>query len=138
MSSLNLQNPIVVVEDNEDDSYLLTRQLARAQIDDHITVFGNGEAALDFLLNTSQLPLVIFLDLHLPGLGGVELLQRLRREPRLHTVPVIIMTGSLDPGDIKECERLGVTTYLPKPISLTVFIKAVAHLFPKASDAETS
>ncbi len=122
-----------MVEDNEDDSYLLTRQLIRAQIDDHVAVFGNGEDALEFLLRTSQVPLVIFLDLRLPGLSGVDLLKRVRREPRLQAVPVIVMTGYLDSQDVKACERLGVTTYLPKPISLTVFIKAVAHLFPHKS-----
>ena len=125
-----------MVEDNEDDSYLLTRELARAQIDDQVTVFGNGEEALDFLLHASHPPLVVFLDLRLPGLSGIELLGRLRQEKRLKTVPVIIMTGSLEPEDVKACTRLGVTSYLPKPVSLNDFIKTVAHLFPEKSISE--
>ena len=134
--STNLQGTIVVVEDNDDDSYLLTRQLVRAQIDDQVTVFGNGEEAHDHLLQASHPPLVVFLDLRLPGLSGIEILERLRLVPRLKTLPVIVMTGSLDPEDVKECGRLGVTAYLPKPISLNVFIKTVAHLFPKKNISE--
>jgi two-component system, response regulator len=63
--------------------------------------------------------------LHLPGLSGIELLGRIRSEPRLQDVPVIIMTGSIDPNDVTECSRLGVTAYLPKPVDLLSFIAIV-------------
>jgi CheY-like chemotaxis protein len=123
---------ILVVEDNADDSFMLTRQLEKAQIDDHVTVIENGKDALEFLLSSSQLPLAIFLDLKLPGLSGVELLQKVKEEPRLEKVPIIIMTGSSNPNDLKECTRLGVTAFLEKPVALTTFIRTVAHLFPRA------
>jgi two-component system, response regulator len=123
--------PILVVEDNADDSFLLTRQLARAHFDDCVTVVSNGQDALDFLNHTMAIPLAIFLDLRLPGMSGIQLLEKIRQEPRLQAVPVIVMTGSADPRDVEECSRLGVTAYLPKPVSLTTFIKTVAHLFPK-------
>jgi CheY-like chemotaxis protein len=130
MQSGNLTK-VLVVEDNLNDSYLLTHQLARAQIEDCVTVIGNGREALDFLLGASPPPLALFLDLNLPGLSGVDLLKRMKKEPRLHDIPVIVMTGSIHPKDIDECSKLGVTAYLPKPISLTTFIKTVAHLYPK-------
>ena len=123
-----------MVEDNADDSFMLTRQIEKAQIDDHVTVIENGAMAHQFLLNTPQPPLAIFLDLRLPGLSGVELLKKVRHDPRLHSVPVIVMTGSSDPKHLEECTRLGVTAFLEKPVSLTTFIKTVAHLFPRAAD----
>ena|SRR5579871_1452547 len=121
---------IVVIEDNADDSLLLIHQLKRALIDDHVTVIANGYAARNFLLEVTKPPLVIFLDLNLPGLSGVELLRHIRSVRRLQTVPVIVMTGSSDPRKWKECTDLGVTAILEKPLSLSTFIKTVTHLFP--------
>ena len=133
MMNSNNGTRILVVEDDQDDSFLLTRQLAKAQIDDHVTVIGNGREAWEFLLNSTRLPIAIFLDLKLPELSGLELLERVRREPRLESLPVIVMTGSIDPNDLDRCFQLGVTAYLPKPIELRAFIKTVAHLFPKVT-----
>ena len=127
---------ILVVEDNADDSFLLIRQLQKAQIDDHVTVINNGQEALDFLLKTTQLPLALFLDLRLPLLSGVEILKKIRQDTRLKTMPVIIMTGSSDPKDLDECNCLGITAYLLKPIRLSTFIKVIAHLFPQATAPE--
>jgi CheY-like chemotaxis protein len=131
------RTPILVVEDNADDSYLLTRQLARAHFDDYVTVIGNGQDALDFLQHCAVLPLAIFLDLRLPGMSGTELLEKIRQDARFQRIPVIVMTGSADPRDLEICNRLGVTAYLPKPVTLTTFIKTVAHLFPKSASAES-
>jgi CheY-like chemotaxis protein len=124
------KTPILVVEDNADDSFLLTRQLARAHFEDCVTVIGNGQDAFDYLQRTST-PLAVFLDLKLPGMSGVELLEKIRQDDRLRSVPVIVMTGSLDPRDVETCNGLGVTAYLPKPVGLSTFIKAVTHLFPE-------
>jgi two-component system, response regulator len=129
---------MLVVEDNIDDSFLLTRQLARAHIDDCITVIGDGEDALSFLLHAATLPLAVFLDLRLPGLSGIQLLRAIRQEPRLRAIPVIVMTASVDPKDVEECTRLGVTAYLPKPVGVTTFIKIVAHLLPRVTAHESS
>jgi two-component system response regulator len=121
---------ILVVEDNADDSFLLTRQLARAQMEDCVTVIGDGRDAFDCLQQASTLPRVIFLDLHLPRMSGLEILEKVRQDARLKDVPVVIMTGSIDPSDTEACDRLGVTAYLPKPVDLNTFIKIVAHTFP--------
>jgi CheY-like chemotaxis protein len=122
---------LLVVEDNEDDTFLLTRQLARAQIDDCVTVIGNGMEALTFLKETSPLPLAVFLDLSLPGMSGLDVLREMKKESALKDVPVVVMTGSIKPADMEECARLGATAYLTKPIGLSTFIKTVTDLFPK-------
>jgi len=93
-------------------------------------VIGNGQDALEYLQRSST-PLAVFLDLRLPGMSGVELLEKIRQDERLHAVPVIVMTGSLDPRDVETCDRLGITAYLPKPVGLSTFIKTVTHLFPE-------
>ena len=64
---------------------------------------------------------------------GVQLLERMRSEPRLKAVPVIIMTGATDRHDMEQCQKLGVTAYLPKPIKLSTFIRTITHLFPRAN-----
>jgi CheY-like chemotaxis protein len=124
---------ILVVEDDENDSFLLMREIERAQLDDHVTVIDKGRTALEFLTQAEIPPLAIFLDLYLPDLNGVQLLDQLRHNPKYMNTPIIVMTGSVNPNDLKECLRLGVTAYLPKPVRLTSFIKTVAHLFPKVA-----
>jgi len=120
---------ILVVEDDTDDLFLLTHQLEKAKIKDHVTFMGNGKEALNYLLQAPFPPIVIFLDLHLPGLSGVELLHRIRQDSRLKTVPVIVMTGFNDPHDIKQCHALGITAFLTKPLDISTFTSAVANLF---------
>jgi len=123
---------LLVVEDSLLDSYLLTHQLGRAKIDECITVVANGKEALEFLLAASPLPLAVFLDLNLPGLSGIDVLRRMKKEPRLQEIPVIVMTGSLHSKDIEECGKLGVTAYLTKPVTLDTFLKTVTQLIPNA------
>jgi two-component system response regulator len=124
---------VVVVEDNEDDRDLLIRQLRKSEIDSHVKFFGDGREALTFL---SNLPppqpftdlIAIFLDLKLPGISGVDLLREIRRLPRVSTVPVIIMTSSLDPRDFEACQELKVAAFVPKPITFESFSKAITGL----------
>ena len=118
---------ILIVEDNLDDSFLLTRQLARVNLEDEVHVIGDGMDALEFLLMASPTPYAVFLDLRLPRMSGLELLAEIRREPRLYNLPVIVMTGSLDPGDVEKCSRLGVSAYLPKPIGVDLFKKIIGY-----------
>ncbi len=130
---------ILIIEDNPDDSFFLTRQLNRAKLDDHVTVIADGQKALDFILKHSgeEKPLrfvAIFLDLRLPSLDGVPLLRELRALPRLREIPVIVMTSSNEESDLEECRKLAVTAYVTKPVGLTEFIKAVAHVFPPVAE----
>ncbi len=130
--------PILVVEDNEDDSFLLIRQLALAQLDPFCAVLGDGLQAYEFLLDATTPPKVIFLDLRLPGINGIELLRRIREHPRLHYITVIIMTGSLSPADVRQCSELGVTNYLPKPIDLVTFMSIVGKYASASAFSDTT
>jgi len=124
---------VVVVEDDENDRELLTRQLKKAGIDSHVKFLADGAEALDFL---AKLPppqpymnlLAIFLDLNLPGMPGIELLREIRRLPRIDQTPVIIMTGSLDPRDFEACRELKVAAFIPKPVTFDAFSKAITGL----------
>jgi two-component system response regulator len=134
---------ILIIEDNPDDTFFLTRQLNRAKLDDHVTVIADGQEALDFLLRNSNdedgLKFVaIFLDLRLPSLGGLPLLRKIRSIPQLHDIPVIVMTSSNEDRDIEECKRLEVKAYVTKPVRLTEFIKAVTHVFPPVAESVAS
>ncbi len=121
----------MIVEDNDDDTFMLMRQLHQAQIHNEVTLFTGGHAARNHLLETSQRPLMVFLDLGLAdGFGGLELLSRIREISRLKTLPVIIMSGSLNPRDRQECEKIGVTAFLTKPIDASTFFQLISHLFP--------
>lgn len=131
---------ILIIEDNPDDCFFLTRQLNRARLDDHVTVIPDGQEALDFLLqnSSSEKPLqflCIFLDLRLPSLDGIPLLRKLRVIPALSEIPVIVMTSSNEGRDLEECQRLAVKAYVTKPVRLTDFIKAVTHVFPAAEES---
>jgi CheY-like chemotaxis protein len=135
MDDVKEPSRILIIEDNPHDSFFLTRQLNRARLDDHITVIPDGQQALDFILksSTAEKPLrfvAVFLDLRLPSLDGLALLRKLRAIPHLHDLPVIVMTSSTEESDLEECRKLAVKAYVTKPVKLTEFIKAVAHVFP--------
>jgi CheY-like chemotaxis protein len=122
---------VLVVEDNNDDSDLLVRQLQRNSFAGSVRVVRDGQEAWDLLNGASQRQdlIAIFLDLKLPTLSGLNLLGRVRSEPKLRTIPVFVMTSSNNPKELSECKRLGVDGYIPKPVTFTTFSKVVADLF---------
>jgi len=127
-------NPVrvLVVEDNFDDSDLLVRQLHKNNFEGHVKVIPDGEEAWNFLI-TEHLPtaslIAIFLDLKLPSLSGIQLLDKIKSRAELRAIPVFVMTSSNSPRDLEECSRLGVDGYITKPVSYLAFAKAVADLF---------
>ena len=112
---------ILVVEDDLQDSFLLTDQVVRAGLEDDVRLIRNGRDALDFLLQVSPLPYAVFLDLKLPGLSGIALLREIRNEPRLHDLPVIVTTNSVNAHDAEMCARLGVAAFQSKPVRMEIF-----------------
>jgi CheY-like chemotaxis protein len=133
---------VVVVEDNEDDRALLSRQLKKHGIDTHVKFLTDGKEALRFF---AELPppapfcdlIAIFLDLKLPGMHGLDVLRGIRKTTRVASTPVVIMTSSLDPKDFEACQDLGVAAYVPKPITFDSFSKAITTLPPIAASPST-
>jgi two-component system, response regulator len=127
---------IFIVEDNPDDLALVLRALRRYQLADRVAVAQDGAAALDFLFGTGAYanrspedrPKVILLDLKLPKVSGVEVLQRLKADPRTRPTPVVILTSSAQERDVVESYGLGVNSYIVKPLHVSELTEAVGQI----------
>jgi len=120
---------IVLVEDNADDEALTLRALKKRGIVNEIMVLRDGVEALEFLLDPNRtLPHLVLLDLKLPRLNGLEVLQQLRREARTALLPVVILTSSNEDRDLIEGYRLGANSYVRKPVDFVQFSEAVHQL----------
>jgi len=120
---------IVLVEDNPDDQTLTLRALKKQNIANEIIVLSDGVEALAFLLDPEKpLPHLLLLDLKLPRLDGLQLLRRLRSEPRTQLLPVVVLTSSDEDRDVIEGYRLGANSYIRKPVDFNQFTEAVRQL----------
>ena len=127
---------ILLVEDNPDDEELAMRALKKNNIRNDIHVVRDGAAALDYLFGTgeyagrdiSDQPQVILLDLKLPKVGGLEVLQRLRSDERTRLLPVVILTSSKEEQDLITGYSLGANSYVRKPVDFDQFVEAVRQL----------
>jgi len=116
---------ILLVEDNEDDVFLMQRALKDVHIDNPLHVVEDGLRAIDYLSGTGDfgdrekhpIPAVIFLDLKLPLKSGLEVLAWIRKQKHLDAMIVIVLTSSNEPGDLKTSYSLGANSYLVKPPS---------------------
>ena len=114
---------LLLVEDNEDDVFLMKRALKSARIVNPLLVVEDGQEALDYLggagkfANRDQYPLpaVVFLDLKLPFISGHEVLAWIRRQKQLESMVVIVLTSSNEASDLSRCYALGANSYLVKP-----------------------
>ncbi len=124
---------ILVIEDNVDDQDLLKRQLQKSGIQDRVMCVEDGEVALNLLREGSRklsAVAAIFLDLSLPGVNGLLLLQAIRTNVETALLPVFVMTGSTNPKDEAECKRLGATSFISKErLSLPAFQSTIAKMF---------
>jgi len=120
---------IVLVEDNPDDQTLTLRALKKQNLANDIIVLNDGVEALAFLLDPEKpLPHLLLLDLKLPKLDGLQLLRRLRSEPRTQLLPVVVLTSSDEDRDVIEGYRLGANSYIRKPVDFNQFTEAVRQL----------
>jgi CheY-like chemotaxis protein len=120
---------ILLVEDNADDEKLTLRALKKNNIANVIVVARDGQEALDYLFDPEKkLPAVILLDLELPKIGGLEILKRLRSEPRTRLAPVVILTSSDEETDLLKGYELGCNSYIRKPVDFDQFSEAVHQL----------
>ncbi|SFJ60654.1 response regulator [Planctomicrobium piriforme] len=123
---------ILLVEDNPDDVELASIAIKRGGIANELVVARDGVEALEYLLPAGQqklnLPQLVLLDLKLPKLNGMEVLQRLRTDPRTRRLPVVILTSSREEEDLIRGYDLGANSYVRKPVEFDQFQKAVQQL----------
>ncbi len=130
------QKTILLVEDNADDEALTLRALKKHRLGNEIVVARDGVEALDYLFGTGayagrdleKMPEVVLLDLKLPKLDGLDVLQRLRADERTRCLPVVILTSSNEEQDRLQSYDLGVNSYVRKPVVFDQFIDAVGRL----------
>ena len=121
---------ILLVEDNADDEQLTLRAMRQSDIPNIIRVARDGAEALDKLFGAGQdyLPDLVLLDLKLPKVNGLEVLQKIRANEMTKTLPVVILTSSDEERDIVESYELGANSYIRKPVDFDQFIDAVRQL----------
>jgi two-component system response regulator len=123
-----MMGPILLVEDTEDDIELTRRALKKNRLTNPLIVARDGQQALDYLLGDGELPAIILLDLQLPKIGGLEVLRRLKAEPRTRLIPIIILTSSREERDVVEGYSNGANSYIRKPVDFSQFTEAVRQL----------
>jgi CheY-like chemotaxis protein len=127
---------ILLVEDNPDDVKLTERALKKSKILNELLVAKDGVEALDYLFGTGKyagrdtkaLPQVVLLDLKMPRMDGLEVLQRIRADERTKLQPVVILTTSSEDRDRVESYKLGANSYIRKPVDFDQFVSAVQNL----------
>jgi two-component system response regulator len=127
---------ILLVEDNPDDIELTLRALRRSNIANQVVVARDGREALDYLFcegeyegrDGGDCPTVVFLDLKLPKINGVEVLRRIRDHEATRLLPVVVLTSSLEESDLISSYGLGANSYIRKPVDFDQFMEAVHQL----------
>lgn len=127
---------LLIVEDNPQDLELAMRALGKAKLANHVQITRDGAEALDFIFcegahaarSRLAAPKVILLDLKLPKVDGLEVLKRLKGDPRTRSIPVVVVTSSKEQRDVVESYALGVNSYIVKPVNFEQFSAAVREL----------
>lgn len=129
----NTELDILLVEDNVADAELAMRALRKNNTANHIIHLKDGTDAIDFLFgngiykgrNTKNKPKVILLDLKMPRMGGLEVLQRIKFDVLTKSIPVVMLTSSIEQPDVEKSYSLGANSYIVKPVDFESFSKTV-------------
>ncbi len=127
---------ILLVEDNPTDAELAMRALKKSNLANKLVWVKDGAEALDFIFGSGAYsgrqivngPKVILLDLRLPKVDGMEVLRRVKSDERTRTIPVVVLTSSKEDRDVAESYKLGVNSYISKPVEFDEFAKTVSEL----------
>lgn len=127
---------ILLVEDSPYDAELFIRVMKKNNLGNKLIHLKNGEEALQYIFAEGKFsgrifenfPKVIVLDLKMPKISGIEVLRKIKSDLRTKQIPVVVLTSSKEDPDIEECYRLGVNSYVVKPVQFEEFVKAVSEL----------
>ena len=136
MNTLNQDIQILLVEDNKADAMLTIRALKKHNLANQLVHLMDGVQALDFIFakgeyegrDMSYMPKVIFLDIKMPKIGGLEVLQAVKNDARTKMIPVVMMTSSQEETDIVASYNFGANSYVVKPVEFDNFSKTIADL----------
>ena len=128
--------PILLVEDSPEDFETTARSLKKAGLKNPILRCVDGEDALDYLYKrgtytppaSAPRPGIVLLDLNMPGTDGREVLEEVKKDPTLKSIPIVVLTTSSDERDVEQCYQLGANSYIQKPVDLDGFVKSMARM----------
>jgi two-component system response regulator len=127
---------IILVEDNPDDAALTMRAFTSRKLGNSLVHLKDGQEAFDYIFDGKEFdgrkfgehPKVILLDLKMPKVNGIEVLERVKGDPKTKHIPVVVLTSSAEDPDIKKCYELGANSYIVKPVEFENFSKTVVDL----------
>jgi two-component system response regulator len=128
---------LLLVEDNTHDAELAIRELKKHNLTNNLYHVKDGEEALDFIFatgnyaasrNVNHTPKLILLDIHMPKVNGIEVLEKIKSSEATKATPVVILTSSKEDPDIKKCYNLGANSYIVKPLNFEGFADAIKNL----------
>ncbi len=131
---MNQSVEILLVEDNVNDAELTIRELKKHHLANNLFHVSDGEEALDFIFatgkfetsnNLNYLPKLILLDIQMPKVNGIEVLEKIRSDERTKSTPVVMLTSSNEDPDIKRCYLLGANSYIVKPVNFDSFAEVI-------------
>lgn len=127
---------LLLVEDNVNDAELTIRHLKKNNMANNLFHVKDGEEALEFIFSTGRFagqgslmqPKIVLLDIQMPKVNGIEVLQKIKEDPRTRSIPVVILTSSKEDPDIQRCYALGANSYIVKPVNFESFAEAIKNL----------
>jgi CheY-like chemotaxis protein len=123
---------ILVVEDDDGHATLIERNLRRAGLTNAVVRLRDGQEALDYFFSghaeASEADSVLLLDINMPRVDGIDVLRRLKADPRTARIPTIMLTTTDDPREVERCYQLGCNVYITKPVEYDAFMEAIRRL----------